>query len=83
VASESFILFNYIYNFFLERCENSQAQLNQASTFDPFVYHEKIKNQLYLVVNFDQEKNSKCIKSVWFCGLDKRRPDTCYGWNRR
>jgi hypothetical protein len=51
-------------------------QLNQASTLIRSYTYEKNKNQLYLVVNFDQEKIQNVLRASGFAVWDKRRPDT-------
>lgn len=55
---------------------NIIKQLNKASTLIRSYTYEKNKNQLYLVVNFDQEKIQNVIRTAGFAVWDKRRPDT-------
>lgn len=51
-------------------------QLNRASTLIRSYTYEKNKNQLYLVVNFDQNKVQSALREAGFAVWDKRRPDT-------
>jgi hypothetical protein len=50
--------------------------LAKASTLIRLYTYEKNQNQLYLVVNFDQEKVQNAIRTAGFPVWDKRRPDT-------
>lgn len=51
-------------------------QIPKASTLIRSYTYEKVQNQLYLVVNFDQDKIENAIRSAGFAVWDKRRPDT-------
>ena len=50
--------------------------LAKASTLIRLYTYERIQNQLYLVVNFDQDKVQTAIRTAGFPVWDKRRPDT-------
>jgi uncharacterized protein len=51
-------------------------QLNNASTLIRSYTYEKNKGQLFLVVNFDQDKVQNVLRTAGFAVWDKRRPDT-------
>lgn len=55
---------------------NIVKQINKASTLMRSYTYERDKNQLYLVVNFDQQKIQDSLRSAGFAVWDKRRPDT-------
>ncbi|KXI28916.1 DUF2066 domain-containing protein [Paraglaciecola hydrolytica] len=50
--------------------------LTKASTLIRLYTYEKVQNQLYMVVNFDQEKVQNAIMTAGFPVWDKRRPET-------
>lgn len=50
--------------------------LAKASTLIRLYTYERIQNQLYLVVNFDEDKVQTAIRTAGFPVWDKRRPDT-------
>lgn len=51
-------------------------QLAKASSLVRSYTYEKLDNQLYLIVNFDQDKIESAIRNAGFAVWDKRRPDT-------
>lgn len=56
--------------------EQIVKHLSRASTLIRSYSYERKLNQLFLVVNFDQEKIQNALRTAGFAVWDKRRPDT-------